>query len=111
MLGDPARFRSLLPQLGVDLNAFLARLLHEVRARFHGTVGYASVAFEAVDWTPFDVIASDAGYRDASNAAMFPDALRAQVAQGKPFAVTEFGCGTFRGAADAGADGGRDRPR
>ncbi|WP_370345121.1 hypothetical protein [Catenulispora sp. MAP5-51] len=99
VLGDPARFRALLPQLGAELNAFLARVLAEVRARFHGTVGYASVPFEAVDWTPFDLIATDGGYRDATNAAMFPEALRAQVARGKPFAVTEFGCGAFRGAA------------
>jgi len=99
VLGDPARFRGLLPRLNGELNAFLARVLVEVRARFGGVVGYAAVAFERVDWTAFDVIATDAGYRDASNAAMFPDALKAQVSQGKPFAVTEFGCGAFHGAA------------
>ena len=105
VLGDPARFRALLPQLNADLNAFFAKLLPEVRDRFHGTVGYASVAFETVDWAPFDVIATDAGYRDATNAASFHDVLRTQVAQGKPFAVTEFGCGAFRGAADLGSRG------
>lgn len=105
VLSDPVRFRALLPQLNAELNAFLARVLGAVRDRFHGDVGYASVAFEGVDWAPFDVIASDAGYRDATNAATFPDALRAQVGQGKRFAVTEFGCGTFRGAADLGSRG------
>ncbi|WP_194898464.1 hypothetical protein [Catenulispora pinisilvae] len=117
VLGDPARFRALLPQLNADLNAFLARVAAGVRARFQGRVGYCSVAFEAVDWTPFDLIASDAGYRNASNEAAFSETLRAQVAQvaqGKPFAVTEFGCGTFRGAAavagreDAVAEWGQD---
>jgi hypothetical protein len=105
VLGDPARFRALLPQLNAELNAYLGRVLAAVRERFHGTVGYASVAFEAVDWTPFDLMAADAGYRDATNADTFPQVLKAQVAQGKPFAVTEFGCGTFRGAADLGSRG------
>ncbi|MFI2288081.1 hypothetical protein [Streptomyces niveus] len=104
-LADAAAFRALLPQLHAALNAFLARVVTEVRARFGGRIGYASLAFEGVDWTPYDVIATDAGYRDATNADTFPDALRAQVARGKPFGVTEFGCGTFRGAAGLGGRG------
>ncbi|CCB72923.1 MULTISPECIES: hypothetical protein [Streptomycetaceae] len=104
-LADPAAFRALLPQLDVQLNAFLARVVNEVRARFGGPVGYASLAFEGVDWTPFDIAATDAGYRDATNAESFPDALRAQVARDKPLGVTEFGCGTFRGAYDLGGRG------
>jgi hypothetical protein len=46
------------------------------------------------------IIAGDAGYRDATNAAAFPQTLAAAVGQGKPYAATEFGCCTFRGAAD-----------
>jgi len=53
-----------------------------------------------VDWAPFDIIASDAGYRDATTAAAFPQTLAAAVGQGKPYAATEFGCCTFRGAAE-----------
>ncbi len=104
-LADPRALRALLPRLHTALNAFLARVVTEVRARFGGPIGYASLAFEGVDWTPFDVAATDAGYRDATNADTFPDALRAQVAQGKPLGVTEFGCGTFRGAYDLGGRG------
>lgn len=104
-LADPAAFRALLPQLHAALDAFLARVITEVRARFDGPIGYASLAFEGVDWTPYDVIATDAGYRDATNADTFRDGLRARVAGGKPFGVTEFGCGTFRGAADLGGRG------
>lgn len=104
-LADPVAFRALLPRLHTTLNTFLCRVVAEVRARFGGPIGYASVAFEGVDWTPFDVAATDAGYRDATNADTFSDALRAQVAQGKPFGVTEFGCGTFRGAFDLGGRG------
>jgi hypothetical protein len=104
-LADPAALRALLPQLHVTLNTFLARVVTEVRARFGGPIGYASLAFEGVDWTPFDIAATDAGYRDATNADTFSDALRTQVAQGKRFGVTEFGCGTFRGAFDLGGRG------
>lgn len=44
---------------------------------------YASVVpLEGVDWAPFDISAFVAQGR----------------AQGKPVAVTEFGCATFRGA-------------
>ncbi|HEX9999279.1 MAG TPA: hypothetical protein VGB74_02400 [Actinoplanes sp.] len=71
-----------------------------MRERFGGPVGYASIPLEAVDWARFDIIASDAGYRDATNAAGFPQSLAAAVGQGKPYAATEFGCCTFRGAGD-----------
>jgi len=55
-------------------------------------------------------IATDAAYRTSATAARFREDVRAFVgqgrAQGKPVAVTEFGCGAHRGAADlAGRDG------
>lgn len=68
-----------------------------------------SIPFEQVDWTPFDIIATDAGYRSAATAAHYRDGIRALVAQGKaqgkPVAITEFGCVTHRGAADLGERG------
>lgn len=74
------------------------------RARFGGKLSYASVPLDGVDWEPFDIISTDAGYRTAATAAHFRDDIRAFVAQGraqrKPVAITEFGCATFRGAAD-----------
>ncbi|MER5426256.1 hypothetical protein [Streptosporangium roseum] len=76
-----------------------------VRERFGAPVSYASLPFEGVDWAPFDVIATDAGYRDAATAPGFREGLRAQTSQSKPFAVTEFGCTTHRGAADLGGRG------
>jgi hypothetical protein len=83
-------------------------LVADVRARFGGKVSYASLPLEGVDWTLFDVIATDAGYRSAATAPTFRELIRAFVAQGraqgKPVAVTEFGCGTYRGAADAAKD-------
>jgi hypothetical protein len=90
------------------MNAFLRRAVDVVRARFGGPVSYASLPLEGVDWTPFDIIASDAVYRSAATAAHFRDLVGAFVAQGraqgKPVAVTEFGCMTHRGAADLAVD-------
>jgi len=107
LLGDPVRLREAIPAARAAVREFLAEAVPAVRERFGGPIGYASLPFEDVDWAPFDIIASDAGYRDASNAAMFPQTLAAAVGQGKPYAVTEFGCCTFRGAGDVA---GRPEP-
>lgn len=53
----------------------------------------------------FDVVATDAGYRDARNADQLVDGLRALTALGRPAAVTEFGYTTYRGSVDAGGRG------
>ena len=104
LFADPTRMREAVPAARAAVRDFLAAALPAVRERFGGPVGYASLPLEDVDWAPFDIIASDAGYRDATNAAAFPQTLAAAVGQGKPYAATEFGCCTFRGAADvAGA--------
>ncbi|GAA2731176.1 hypothetical protein [Actinocorallia aurantiaca] len=105
LLADPERMRAELPLLPTRVNAFLARAVSAVRARFDGPVGYASLPFEGVDWSVFDVVATDAGYRDATTPPDFGDRLREQTSQPKPFAVTEFGCTTHRGAAALGGRG------
>ncbi|MEZ7005179.1 hypothetical protein [Streptomyces sp. AD55] len=105
VLSDPQRLRAALPGLPARVNAFLGTAVAAVRARFGGRVGYASLPFEGVDWAPFDIVATDAGYRDARTAGRLADGLRALTAHGKPAAVTEFGCTTYRGAADAGGRG------
>ncbi|MGY4771164.1 hypothetical protein ACXC9Q_30010 [Kribbella sp. CWNU-51] len=86
------------------LNAFLGEVVEVVRPAFGGKVTYASLPFEQVDWTRFDYVASDA-YRAAHNAARFREEVRALRRHGLPVVVTEFGCCTFRGAADQGARG------
>ncbi|WP_435588100.1 hypothetical protein [Micromonospora aurantiaca (nom. illeg.)] len=101
---DPMRMREAVPAARAAVRDFLAEAVPAVRERFGGPVGYASIPLEDVDWAAFDIIASDAGYRDATNSAVFPQSLAAAVGQGKPYAATEFGCCTYRGAADvAGA--------
>jgi hypothetical protein len=104
-LADPARIREILPGVQRATNALLARAAAGAGERFGGLIGYASLPMEAVDWTPFDFIATDAGYRDATNAAGLPASLAALTSQGKPAAVTEFGCAPFTGAADRGSRG------
>lgn len=105
-LTDPALRPTAIPEARRRLNEFLTDIVRETRARFQGAVGYASLPFEAVDWTPFDVIASDAGYVDATSGPGFESGLRALTGQGKPFAVTEFGCAPVPGAAALGSRSG-----
>ena len=74
------------------------------RQEFAGPVTYAAGPWEAVDWELFDLVSVDA-YRDAGNAAGYREALRSCRRFGKPVAVTEFGCCTYRGAAGRGGMG------
>jgi hypothetical protein len=74
------------------------------RQEFAGPVTYAAAPWETVDWELFDLVSVDA-YRDAGNAVGYRDELRAYRRFGKPVAVTEFGCCTYRGAADRGGMG------
>src|SRR5215510_12099276 len=105
LVAEPLRLRPLIGEVRARINEFLLRAVAVVRARFKGPVSYASILpLEGVDWTPFDIIATDAAYRTAATAPRYRESIRAFVeqgrAQGKPVAVTEFGCGTYRGAAD-----------
>jgi hypothetical protein len=90
--------------LTARLNGFLAETAEEARGRFGGQVSYASGLWEQVDWTPFDIVASDA-YRDEGNAATFRDEVRKLSGHGKPVVVTEFGCCAYAGAAAKGGTG------
>ncbi|HEX5407521.1 MAG TPA: hypothetical protein VFX16_35045 [Pseudonocardiaceae bacterium] len=102
-LGSLAGGRAAVGQVATRINDFLGRAVTLVRERFGGRISYAALPFEQVDWAPFDIIATDAGYRSAATADRFADEIRAFAAQDKPVAVTEFGCMTHRGAAALGA--------
>ena len=105
LLAAPQRLRAELPQVPARINRFLGDAVTVVRERFGGKISYASLPFEGVDWTPFDFIATDAGYRSIEVADRYREGIRAFVAQGKPAAITEFGCTTHRGAANLGGRG------
>jgi len=104
LIADPLRVRTLIPVVRARMKDFLRRAVEVVRERFGGMVSYASLLHEGVDWTRFDIIATDAGYRTKEMANHFSANIRAFVEQGralgKPVAITEFGCATYRGAAD-----------
>jgi hypothetical protein len=109
LLSAPRRLHEQLAQVPARINSFLGRAVAVVRERFGGKISYASLPFEGVDWAPFDVIATDAGYRSIAVADRYREGIRALVARGialrKPVAITEFGCTTHRGAADLGGRG------
>ena len=97
----------MLVRLPDHINDFLTRAVAVVRGRFGGKVTYASIPFEGVDWTLFDIVSVDA-HRSKEVAHIYQQSIRALVAQGKPVAITEFGCATYHGAADHGGRGGAE---
>ncbi|WP_407554679.1 hypothetical protein QOM21_33075 [Streptomyces sp. Pv4-95] len=86
------------------VNAFLGEAVTAVRAVFGGPVSYASCPLDGVDWSPFDIVGLDA-FRGLRNAAGYRDDLRKEFAHGKPVAILEVGCCTYRGAGDHGGAG------
>ncbi|HEU5388230.1 MAG TPA: hypothetical protein VFV73_20225 [Streptosporangiaceae bacterium] len=100
----PSGLHASLAELPRLLNATLGRGVAAIREHFRGPVTYASAPWEAVDWAPFDLVSVDL-YRDRSNAAGYRDALRGYARFGKPVVISEFGCCTYAGAADAGGAG------
>ncbi len=109
VIADAVRVRQIIADVRKRMDEFLRQAVDVVRARFKGRVSYASLPFEGVDWSRFDIIATDAGYRSREHLTQFRDLIRAFVAQGraqgKPVAVTEFGCGTYRGAGGVAGRG------
>ncbi len=105
LLADLQRLRASIVKVPAQVNDFLGKAVAVVRERFGGRITYASMPFEGVDWTPFDIISVDL-YRSAEVAGQFAAGIRSLVAQGKPVAITEFGLATYKGAADKGARSG-----
>jgi hypothetical protein len=87
------------------LGAFLAQASSAVRPVFGGRLTYASVPLEDVDWSLFDVIGLDL-YREARlSGDRLTGLLRRYLSAGRPVAITESGCCTYRGAEQAGGRG------
>ena len=82
------------------LNAFLAAAASAVRRVFHGQVSYASLVWEAVDWSLFDFVGID-HYWNARIKDRYARLLEPAFGYGKPVVVTEFGFRGYRGAADS----------
>lgn len=86
------------------LRAFLARANEAARTSFHGPVTYASLPFESVDWSLFDIIGVD-HYRDARIKERYVALLKPFFDLGKPVVVTEFGMRSYQGAESSGSLG------
>jgi hypothetical protein len=86
------------------LNAFLAQAVAAVRQVFGGPVTYASLPWETVDWSLFDLVGID-HYRDPRIRDRYVEMLQPLFGSGKPVVITEFGCRTYQGALDPGAMG------
>jgi hypothetical protein len=109
VMTDPATWTD--PAKMLELQTGLARwgdmqnrLVAAARKAFKGRITYAAGMWEDVDWSLYDIVGVDA-YRDAQNAATYADELRDRLKWGKPVAVTEFGCCTYKGAAERGGIG------
>ena len=68
---------------------------------FKGSVTCASVPLEIVDWSRFDFVSVDL-HPDVRIRDRFTDLLRGFFGYGRLVVITEFGCRSYRGAADAG---------
>ncbi|WP_052845255.1 hypothetical protein [Streptomyces sp. NRRL S-31] len=101
LMGRPERRAEAMRELGVRVNAFLGDAAATVRERFRGRLTYASIQFEQVDWTPFDMMTFEL-IRSAEVADRFRDAVRTLAEGPKPLAVTGFGTAAYRGAGDRG---------
>jgi hypothetical protein len=75
-----------------------------VREVFQDPSPHASVPLETLDWSRFDFVSVDL-YRGAELKDRYTEVLDRYLAFGRPVAITEFGCCTYRGAADAGGRG------
>ena len=86
------------------LGAFLAQARGVARRAFRGSLSYSSGTWENVDWSEFDLVASNL-YRDAANEATYRQDLRSLHRHGQAVLITEFGCAAHRGAAEKGPTG------
>lgn len=86
------------------LDPLLAGAAGAAREAFAGRITYAAGKWEPVDWSRFDVVSVDL-YREGTDTDAYREKLRSYLAVGKPVAVTEFGCCTFRGASAKGGLG------
>jgi hypothetical protein len=100
----PNLFTSDMGEVCAELSGYLSSVAAQARDRFGGKITYAAGPWEEIDWTPFDIVSVD-GYRDATNKDYFAYLIQRRFQDGKPVAITEFGCCGYAGAADKGGMG------
>jgi hypothetical protein len=83
------------------LNEFLSNAAAKVRERSHGSLTYASLVWEAVDWNLFDYVGVD-HYRVTKIEDKYVEMLKPSFEHGKPVVITEFGYGTCQTGLGSG---------
>ncbi|MFD6926202.1 abortive phage infection protein [Streptomyces sp. NPDC059944] len=86
------------------LHRFTAKAARTARSVFHGPLTYAAAQDEDVDWGLFDLVGIDY-YGFFRRPSDYLRDLARYKRLGKPVAVMEFGCCTFRGAPEQGGMG------
>ncbi|RPI74325.1 MAG: abortive infection protein [Ignavibacteriales bacterium] len=86
------------------LNGFLKEAVTIARDNFHGEITYASGEWEKVNWELFDITAINY-YKNIFNSWKYRRTVRKFSQKDKRFAVTEFGCCSYKGADKKGAWG------
>ena len=82
------------------LDAFLRRAAAAVRPVYRGPLTYASLIWETVDWSLFDIVGVD-HYRGGPVKDRYAEMLEPLFATGKPVVVTEFGTPSCEGGDGA----------
>ncbi|MGH2887864.1 MAG: abortive infection protein, partial [Solirubrobacteraceae bacterium] len=91
-------------QQRASLREFLERAAETARAAFAVEITYASLPFEDVDWSLFDVVGLD-HYREARIKDRYVQMLEPLLGLGKPTLVTEVGMRGYQGAESSGVLG------
>jgi len=84
------------------LNEFLVKANAAAREVFHGSVTYASLVWEKVNWDLFDYVGVD-HYRATKIEDKYIEMLKPSFSYGKPVVNTEFGYATTRDGIGGGA--------
>ncbi|MBB4688689.1 hypothetical protein [Amycolatopsis jiangsuensis] len=99
LVSDPEGRAERIAEVSARLDDFLGKAVSEIRAHFRGKLTYGAIPFERIDWTPFDFVSLEL-IRSAEVADQYRAGVRDLVAQGKPVAITGFGCPAWKGAPD-----------
>ena len=86
------------------LDTLLRQVTSGVRDVFSGPITYASLIWERVDWSLFDIVGVD-HYRDRRIKDRYVEMMRPLFDTGKPVVVTEFGMRSYVGADTSGTLG------